>query len=124
MASGGREQRRVRVGLLWAASLVIAVVYFLLPGGEDPVAIEPPAPAADTPTEPRKFEVVQTTPTDGPAGSAVVISFAGLPNGADESQLRAMAGPDELVVLDRHPGSLVARLPAKLEPGRVKIRVL
>jgi hypothetical protein len=50
----------------------------------------------------------------------VVVTFDGA---KDERTLKVFAGKEELDVLARRPGAVVARLPVDLAPGRVKIRV-
>ncbi|MET0594073.1 MAG: hypothetical protein ABW133_15340, partial [Polyangiaceae bacterium] len=123
MAEGTRLQRRVRLGAMSALSVVLLAVYIALPSGSEeqpPVdgavaALAPP----ETPEE-RRLEVTQVSPSDAAPGSVVVLTVAGI---NDEAELRALAGKEDMQVLARRPGSIVARLPSSIGPGRLKIRV-
>jgi hypothetical protein len=122
MAEGTRIQRRVRLAAMCALSAVLLGVYVALPSGsEEPNGIDTNSalPAADA-TEERRLEVLQVNPSDAAPGSVVVVTYGG---SGDEPGLRALAGREEMQILARRPGSIVARLPANVGPGRLKIRV-
>jgi hypothetical protein len=120
MAEGTRLQRRVRLGAMCALSALLLGVYVALPsGGEEPTAVDSTSVTSDVPEE-RRLEVLQVNPSDAAPGSVVVVTYGG---SGDEPGLRALAGKEEMQVLARRPGSLVARLPANVGPGRLKIRV-
>jgi Na+/phosphate symporter len=98
----------------------VVVIYFLLPDGEVPNALDPAQETAvEVPSESR-LDVVSVSPSDAVAGSAVTVSFEGA---NDSAGVRAFAGKEELPVLARRHGALVVRLPQDLPVGRVKIRV-
>jgi hypothetical protein len=122
MAEGTRIQRRVRLAAMCAMSALLLGVYVALPsGGEDPNGVEPSSAAATSePPEERRLEVLQVNPSDAAPGSVVVVTYGG---STDEPGLRALAGKEEMQVLARRPGSIVARLPSSVGPGRLKIRV-
>jgi len=114
--------RRARLGALWAGSALLIAVYLALPDGEDGVSIVADATVTEPVGEARKLEVVQVSPSEAPPGSAIIISYQGVSREA-EPGLRVIAGKEDMEVLARRPGSIVARLPAGLHPGHFKLRV-
>jgi hypothetical protein len=120
MAEGTRLQRRVRLGAMSALSVVLLAVYVALPSGSEEQASAEANPAvAETPEE-RRLEVLQVSPSDAAPGSVVVVTVGG---NNEEAELRALAGKEDMQILARRPGSIVARLPASIGAGRLKIRV-
>ena len=123
MAEGTRLQRRVRLGAMCGISALLLAVYIALPNGAEEPSPEgmsaATSAAGDTPEE-RRLEVLQVNPSDAAPGSVVVVAYTGI---ADDPAMRALAGKEEMQVLARRPGSIVARLPAAVGAGRLKIRV-
>jgi len=111
---------RARWSMLWAATVLLGAGYFLLPGATDHLLPDGPATAADGAGEPRRLEITQVAPREGTLGGSLVVTFTGA---ADESSVRLFAGKDELTVVSRRPGRLVAHLPAEVPSGYLKLRV-
>ncbi len=106
--------------LAWLLTALIVSVYFSLPDGDEPLGVSADGAALDQPI-PARIEVVSVTPADATAGSAITVQFAGATH---PEQVTAFLGKSEpLQVLSRMEDALVVRLPQKLTPGRVKLRV-
>ncbi|HKQ68763.1 MAG TPA: hypothetical protein VJT73_05455, partial [Polyangiaceae bacterium] len=117
-----RLRHRTRIGLAWGFTALLIAVYFALPGGDEnagSAGFEPASPAFEAPPDTQKLEVIHVSPADIPPGGAFVITYGG----TDDTPVRVFAGKDELAIVAKRPGSLVARLPAGLGPGRTKIRL-
>src|SRR5690606_35617776 len=119
-AADGGLRRKLRVAVAWLLTLAVVVVYFALPDGERPVGVESGVGPRAEPGEERRLDVVEVSPADAVAGAAITITYVGA---LDPAGVRPYVGRDEMQVLARKQGAVVARLPQKLEPGRVKIRV-
>lgn len=118
---GGRRvgrAGRLRALVAWLLTALIVGVYFSLPDGDDA-----PSPDAESAQEqpPARIEVVAVTPADATPGSAITVQFAGA---ARPERVGASVGKTELEVLSRLDDALVVRLPQKLAPGHVKLRVV
>ena len=100
--------RRLRLASMWVVSFVLVGVYFALPGGDESVAIEAPSTNLEPQTESLKLEVVHVSPADVSPGASVIVTYVG----GDDISPRVFAGKEELAVLARRPGSIVAKLPA------------
>jgi Na+/phosphate symporter len=96
-------------------------VYFALPDGEDVPPLAQTQESADAATEPLRLEIVEVTPADASPGAAVTVTYIGA---EDAARVQVFAGKMAMEVLARHKGSLVARLPTGLPPGRVKLRAV
>lgn len=118
-ADGGLR-RKLRVAAAWLLTLALVIVYFALPNGENPVGVEAAARARTEPAEERRLDVIEVSPADAVAGAAITIAYVGA---LDPEDVRPYVGREEMPVLARKEGAVVARLPGNLEPGRVKIRV-
>jgi hypothetical protein len=118
-----RLRRRGRLLAGWLFTALIAVVYFLLPGGgEEPVSLEPtPAETADAASGPRQLEILEVTPARPSSGRAITITYTGA---NDEAKVHAFAGKVDMEVVAHGHGALVARVPSNLPPGRIKLRLV
>jgi hypothetical protein len=120
-AERSRARRRARLLAAWLLSAALVGIYFALPGGGEGDAAGKGPRVAELATEDAlRLDVEGVTPSAALPGSAVTIEFTG---GVSPDAVIAYVGKAELDVLARRPGAIVARLPADLEPGRVKVRV-
>lgn len=119
---GERTRRRWKLWLGWLLTLLFIGVYFALPDGDEaiPFAFAPndtPEPSSGS----RQIEVVEVTPARPSPGRAITITYL---SSDDVSEVHAFAGKVDMQVLARSRGALVARLPANLAPGRLKLRLV
>jgi Na+/Pi-cotransporter len=113
----GRATRRKRLRHLgaWLLTVLVLATYLALPEGE-----AAPERGDDVDDESERLEIRAVSPLEPYPGSTLIIRHNG--RGASDA-LHAFAGRSELAVLARRPGELVAKLPAQLEPGALKIRL-
>ncbi len=118
---GGPPWRRLRTAIALLVSLALVGLYYSLPGGDDSLPLEPDlAPPMAESAALRKVEILEIAPSDAHPGDAVTITLGGDSPGETP---RVFAGKEDMTMLSRRPGVVVARLPADLAPGRAKIRV-
>jgi Na+/Pi-cotransporter len=111
--------RRLKLLFAWLCTALIIGVYFSLPDGDDALGVD--ASAATTPEAvPTRIEVLSVTPSDATPGSAVTVQFIGA---SHPKSVQAYVGKSALPVLSRLEDALVVRLPSKLAPGHIKLRV-
>lgn len=106
-------------------TVLVIALYFALPDGDSSGPLSKLQPDQEVQAESRKLDVVDVSPADANPGSAITVTYVGAEEvGAEEAQqVLVFVGKEELSVLARRKGSLVARLPSDLSEGRVKIRV-
>lgn len=119
---GSRLRRRVRWALAWSSTALLIAIYFALPDGEETGPFDANNDVAEVSSEPRKLDILEVTPSDAHPGGSVVVNYVGAEPSTERS-IAVYAGKERLPVLARRQGSIVARLPAELPRGRVKIRV-
>lgn len=122
MASVERTSARIRLrqATAWALGLLIFCVYVALPAADEQ-ALRGGTSGDEAGDEPERLEILHVHPLDPYPGSSLFISYAGL----DESApVRVLSGKQELSVIARHPGELVARLPRDTDPGTVRLRLV
>jgi Na+/phosphate symporter len=108
--------------LLAPATLLAALllgVYFLLPAGDQDNDSDAGG-GSDGASDARKPEILAVKPVDPYPGSSLVVTYGEMP---DAARLHVYAGKEELKVLMRRPGAIVAQLPSDAEPGNLKIRL-
>lgn len=103
--------------MAWLCTALLGFVYFSLPDGDEAPSVDAGAQADEIPS---RIEVVAVTPSDATAGSAITVQFAGA---VHPEQVKAFVGKTELGLVSRLDDALVVRLPPKLQPGHVKLRV-
>jgi Na+/phosphate symporter len=116
---GAPRGLRARFGPAWLLAALLLGVYFLLPTGDqdaDPDA----GTAGESAGDARKPEILSVKPLDPYPGSSLVVSYEAE---ADPSQLHVYGGKEELRILMRRPGAIVAQLPSNVETGNLKIRL-
>ncbi len=111
--------RSFRLLVAWLCTALVVAIYFSLPDGDDGVGVGVTPPAADV-ALPTRIEVVAVTPADATPGSAVTVQFAAAQH---PERVQAFLGKAELQVLSRLEDAMVVRLPSKLTPGHLKLRV-
>jgi hypothetical protein len=118
-----RSKRRFRVILAWVFTALIVGVYFALPEGEEasPLALRTQQETSDADNDALRLEILEVTPADASPGSAVTVTYVGAD---DASRVEVFAGKVPMEILARHEGSVVARVPATLPEGRVKLRAV
>lgn len=114
------SRRRVHLWIGWLLTALVVTLYFALPDGGVRGPLSEPSPDPESSAEPQKLDVVEVSPADANPGSAITIAYVGA---LDLNKVEAFVGKEPLTVLTRRDGWLVARLPADLSEGRVKIRV-
>jgi hypothetical protein len=120
MSDSTAKRRSARAVVAWLVTVVVLLGYLSLPSPPDPRDI--PVAGLDASDEPARIEVLSVSPGDVVPGSAIVVHVAG--GGAEQAEkLKVFAGRVELAVIGHQKGAVVARLPAQISPGRVKIRV-
>ncbi|MFZ5891870.1 MAG: hypothetical protein ACOY0T_12520 [Myxococcota bacterium] len=118
---GERVRRRWRLLFGWLLTVLFIGVYFALPDGDEAIPLAFTPSEAPEPSGSRQLEIVEVTPAKPSPGRAVTINYVG---GDEGSEVHAFAGKVDMQVLARSRGALVARLPANLAPGRVKLRLV
>jgi Na+/phosphate symporter len=113
-------RRRLRLIAAWVASAVLFTAYFALPEGDDTAPLAPVAPHVDATGDARKLEIVDVSPPSASPGDAVTVSFTGA---VDAALVKVVIAKEDLEILARRPGAVVARLPQTVEIGRAKLRV-
>ena len=116
--SAALPRPRLKLLFAWLCTALIIGVYFSLPDGGDTLGADPSAAAPDV--APTRIEVLAVTPSDATPGSAVTVQFIGA---AHPENVRAFVGKSALPVLSRREDALVVRLPNRLSPGHLKLRV-
>jgi Na+/phosphate symporter len=120
MASADARSPRLRLRRALAAglALLIVVAHALLPDGDERTSL---APSSDEPSDEReRLEIIDTSPHDPYPGSSITIRYEGAEAGL---RFRVFAAKKELALLAERPGELLARLPADLRPGPLKLRI-
>ena len=112
--------RRLKLLVAWLCTALIVGIYFSLPDGDDTLGVDVAGQNTLDQPIPARIEVVSVTPADATPGSAVTVQFAGAQH---SEQVQAYLGKSPLPVLSRVEDALVVRLPSKLPPGHVKLRV-
>jgi phosphate:Na+ symporter len=115
-------RRRLRLGAAWVLSALLFAAYFALPDSDDAAALPAAAPHTDAAGEPRKLDIVDVSPPSASPGDAVTITFTGVAD-ADTGEVKVLIAKEEVEILARRPGALVARLPQTIEIGRAKLRI-
>ena len=118
MPESTAKRRSVRVVVAWLVTAIVVLGYLALPTLPDPRDF--PLDAPDAAEEPARLEVLSVSPGDVVPGSAIVVRVLGA---TDPQKLKAFAGRVELETIAHQKGAVVARMPAQMSPGRVKIRV-
>lgn len=116
----GDLRRRVRLLFGWFLTITVVAVYFLLPEGDSVEPLPTREGHAEVGSASLKLDVIDVSPADANPGSAITVDYIGAD---DERGLAVTLGKEELPILARRRGSVVARLPADTPLGRYKIRV-
>ena len=107
---------RVRLGAAWVVSAALLAAYVWLDAGDDAAPDDVPADGGRA----RQLEIIEVKPSDPYPGSSLVVTYDG---DVDPSRLEVYGGKTELAILARRRGEVVARLPADVTDGDLKVRV-
>lgn len=110
---------RLRQAIAWVLGLLIVCTWLTLPD-ESGWEADLGNARDDVEDETERLEIRRVQPLDPYPGSSLFISYAGA---RDAAPLRVFAGKNELGVIGRHDGELVARLPREVPPGILRIRI-
>ena len=112
---------RSRIGPSSLLAALLVGVYVLLPSGEQADDADATGGAGtDEAGESRRPEILAVQPLDPYPGSSLLVTHD---TTGDPARLHVYAGKEELEILVRRPGAVVAHLPSDAEPGNLKIRL-
>jgi hypothetical protein len=108
---------RLRTFAAWTLSAALLAAFVVLGDGDEGALDD--EPQGDT-GQGRQVEIVSVKPSDPYPGSSLIVSYDGA---VDPALLHVYAAKAELPVVARRAGSVVARLPADIAAGDLKVRL-